>query len=45
LPLVKAAPTSVTAFGINGQTIYNLLKLPVQRLFKDLPPVSLMPLQ
>ena len=26
-PLVKAAPTGVTTFGINGQTIYNLLKL------------------
>ena len=27
LLLVKATPTSVTAFSINGQTIYNLLKL------------------
>ena len=44
-PLVRAAPTGVAAFGINGQTIYNLLKLPVQRLFEDLPPASLTPLQ
>ena len=44
-PLIRAAPTSVTAFGINGQTIYNLLKLPVQRLFKNLLPASLIPLQ
>ena len=42
-PLVRAAPISVTAFGINGQTIYNLLKLPVQRPFKDLLPASLIP--
>ena len=27
--LVRAAFTGVTAFSINGQTIYNLLKLPV----------------
>jgi hypothetical protein len=27
LLLIRATPTSVTAFGINGQTIYNLLKL------------------
>ena len=26
-PLIKATPISITAFGINGQTIYNLLKL------------------
>ena len=45
LLLVRAAPTSIAAFGINSQTIYNLLKLPVQYLFKDLPPVSLIPLQ
>ena len=44
-PLVRAAPTSITAFGINGQTIYNLLKLLMQYLFKDLLPVSLIPLQ
>ena len=29
LPLVKAASIGVAAFSINGQTIYNLLKLPV----------------
>jgi ATP-dependent DNA helicase PIF1 len=44
-PLIRAVPTSITAFGINSQTIYNLLKLPVQRPFKDLLPVSLTPLQ
>ena len=27
LLLVRATPTSVAAFSINGQTIYNLLKL------------------
>ena len=42
--LIRAAFTSITAFGINGQTIYNLLKLPVQYLFKDLLPASLTPL-
>ena len=45
LLLVRAAPTGVTAFGINSQTIYNLLKLPVQYLFENLPPISLIPLQ
>ena len=44
LLLVRAAPISITVFGINGQTIYNLLKLLVQYLFKDLPPTSLTPL-
>ena len=44
-PLVRATPTSVVTFSINGQTIYNLLKLLVQYLFKDLLPVSLIPLQ
>ena len=44
-PLVRAAPTSITAFGINGQTIYNLLKLPMQYLFKNLLSTSLTPLQ
>ena len=45
LLLVRATPTSVTAFGINSQTIYNLLKLLVQHPFKDLLPVSFIPLQ
>jgi hypothetical protein len=45
LLLVKATPTSIAAFSINGQTIYNLLKLLVQYLFKDLLPASLTPLQ
>ena len=45
LLLVRATPTNIAAFGINSQTIYNLLKLLVQYLFKDLLPVSLIPLQ
>ena len=44
LLLVRATPTGVIIFSINGQTIYNLLKLPMQRLFKDLLPISLTPL-
>ena len=45
LLLVRATFTSVATFGINGQTIYNLLKLLVQYPFKDLLPASLIPLQ
>ena len=45
LLLVRAASTSITTFSINGQTIYNLLKPLVQYLFKDLLPISLIPLQ
>ena len=45
LLLVRATPTSVVIFSINSQTIYNLLKLLIQHLFKDLPPTSLIPLQ
>ena len=45
MPLARAAPTRVTAFNINGRTIYNLLRLPVNRLFNKLPTASLMPLQ
>ena len=44
-PLVQAAPTRVTAFNINSRTIYKLLKLPVNRPFKELPSASLTPLQ
>jgi len=44
-PLAQAAPTRVAAFNINGRTIYDLLKLPVNRPFKKLPAASLMPLQ
>ena len=44
-PLVGATPTSITAFSINSQTIYNLLKLLIQHLFKDLLTISLIPLQ
>ena len=42
-PLARAAPTRVAAFSINGRTIYNLLKLPVNRLFKKLPAASFTP--
>jgi len=44
-PLARAAPTGVAAFNINGRTTYELLKLPVQRPFEDLPSASLAPLQ
>jgi len=42
--LARAAPTRVAAFNINSRTIYNLLRLPVNRLFKKLPAASLTPL-
>ena len=42
--LVQAAPTRVAAFSINGRTIYNVLRLPVNHLFKKLPAASLTPL-
>jgi hypothetical protein len=44
-PLVRAAPTGVAAFNINGRTTYELLRLPVNRPFEELPITSLMPLQ
>ena len=44
MPLAQAAPTRVAAFNINGRTIYDLLRLPVNRLFKELPAASLTPL-
>jgi len=44
LLLARAAPTGVAAFNINGRTIYDLLKLPVNRPFKELPAASLIPL-
>jgi len=43
-PLAQAAPTRVAAFNINGRTIYDLLKLLVNRPFEELPAASLMPL-
>ena len=43
--LVWAAPTRVAAFNINGRTIYELLRLPVNRPFKELPAASFTPLQ
>jgi len=45
LLLVWAAPTRVAAFNINGRTIYELLRLLVNRPFKELPIASLTPLQ
>src|SRR6266702_6458060 len=44
-PLAQAAPTRVITFNINSKTIYNLLRLPVNRPFKELFVASLMPLQ
>ena len=44
LLLVRAASTRVAAFNINGRTIYKLLRLPVNRPFKELPIASLTPL-
>ena len=44
LLLVRAAPTRVAAFNINGRTIYKLLRLLVNRPFKELPTASLTPL-
>jgi len=44
IPLARAAPTGVAAFNINGRTIYDLLRLPVNRPFKELPAASLTPL-
>ena len=42
--LVQTAPTRVAAFNINGRTIYKLLKLLVNRPFKELPTASFTPL-
>jgi len=44
LLLVRAAPTRVAAFNINGRTIYELLRLLVNYPFKELPIASLTPL-
>ena len=44
LLLVQATPTIVAAFNINGRTIYKLLRLLVNRPFKELPATSLTPL-
>jgi hypothetical protein len=44
LLLARAAPTRVATFNINSRTIYNLLRLPVNRPFDELPAASLMPL-
>jgi hypothetical protein len=45
MPLARAAPTRVAAFNINGRTTYDLLRLPVNRPFEELPTASLTPLQ
>ena len=42
--LVRAAPTRVAAFNINGRTTYKLLRLLVNRPFKELPTASFTPL-
>ena len=42
--LVQATLTRVAAFNINNKTIYKLLRLPVNCLFKELPTASLIPL-
>ena len=44
IPLARAAPIRVATFNINGKTIYNLLRLPVNRPFNKLPTTSLIPL-
>ena len=44
LLLVRATFTSVVVFNINSQTIYNLLKLLIQYLFRDLLFISFIPL-
>jgi hypothetical protein len=44
LLLARAAPARVAAFSINSRTIYDLLRLLVNRLFKKLPTASLTPL-
>ena len=45
MALLRAAPTGVAAFNIDGRTTFSLLKLPVQRAFKPLPAASLTSLQ
>jgi hypothetical protein len=45
LLLIQATPTRVATFNINSRIIYKLLKLPVNRPFKELPIASLIPLQ
>jgi len=44
LLLSRAAPIRVATFSINGRTIYDLLRLSVNYLFKKLPAASLIPL-
>ena len=42
--LAQAALTRVAVFNINSRTIYNLLRLPVNRRFKELLAANLIPL-
>ena len=35
-PVIRAAPTGVAAFGIQGQTLHRLLRLPVRQRFEPL---------
>ncbi|KAH8755120.1 ATP-dependent DNA helicase PIF1 [Hyaloscypha sp. PMI_1271] len=40
-PVLRAAPTDITAFNIINKTLYNLLRLPVKTRKTDLSPVTL----
>ena len=44
-PVLRAAPTGVAAFGIQGQTLHRLLRLPVRKPFESLPNSVLLSLQ
>ena len=44
-PVIRAAPTGVAAFGIQGQTLHRLLRLPVRKRFEPLSNSVLLSLQ
>ncbi|SLM38641.1 P-loop containing nucleoside triphosphate hydrolase [Lasallia pustulata] len=44
-PVLRAAPTGVAAFGIQGQTLHRLIRLPVWKLFEPLSNSVLLRLQ
>jgi hypothetical protein len=44
-PVLRAAPTGVAAFNIQGRTIHSLLHLPVKESFAPLPPTTLSSMQ
>ena len=44
-PVLRAAPTGVAAFGIQGQTLHRLLRLPVRKPFESLSNSVLLSLQ